>query len=101
MRALVENFSNPSFGIGADVVHIVTAKNAIRFAVKAHDPGYTNAAGANGNLPLQPKRPCTAPRGQSGNSSRRPPGCGSPAVGVSMTPGDRKPGPAPPRLHQR
>jgi hypothetical protein len=51
MKALAEIFSNPSFGTMADVVHIVTAKDPIRFPAKAHGPGFTNAAVANDNLP--------------------------------------------------
>jgi hypothetical protein len=51
MRMLAENFLNPSFGTMADVVHIVTAKDLIRFAAKAHGPGFMNAAVASGNLP--------------------------------------------------
>ncbi len=51
MRMLAENFLNPSFGTMADVVHIVTAKDLIRFAAKAHGLDSTNAVGASGNLP--------------------------------------------------
>jgi hypothetical protein len=47
---LVENFLNPSFGTMADIVHIATAEDHIRFPAKAHGPGFTNAAHANGNL---------------------------------------------------
>ncbi len=40
-----------SFGKTADVVRIVTAKPPISSRGPAHDPGYTNAAGVNDNLP--------------------------------------------------
>ncbi len=51
MKTITENFSNPSFGTIADVVHTATAKEPIRFPAKAHGPGYTNTAVASDNLP--------------------------------------------------
>ena len=45
------NFLNPSFGILADVVHITTPKDPIRFPAKAHGQGFTNSSYTNCNLP--------------------------------------------------
>jgi hypothetical protein len=50
MRTLAENFFNPSFGIMADVVHIVAVKTPIFSPGDVVGRGYTNAANANANL---------------------------------------------------
>jgi len=51
MKMRAEIFSKPSFGKMGDVVRIATAKPPIFFRGPARAPDYTNAAGANGNLP--------------------------------------------------
>jgi hypothetical protein len=68
MNRSVVIFSNPFYGLMADIVSTAIVQNPMLCQAKAYAQDCMNAPSVKGNLQSQPKRRCTALNWRYGNS---------------------------------